>query len=276
LAPYWDSLTADLKSVAASGWNAELIPEDEILESQFPEVLEELRNNEAQRDEIEAMLKEVNDLEEDDYNEENYDVFPKPVLKEYKDKLKELNGEIKAINKEIKATEKRYNAAARPLEAAFKKSKDKESPAKIKAYKKGVSTELDSLIAVIDESREALIPFEESKQEIEKKLSRHTEYETGLREAKKIIKEIKDRKAELVEKAREKITPDQARDLILARWKRILHTTIMAYVADYQREFLRSLENIWEKYTTTINEILVEREKAGEELNRFLGELGYE
>lgn len=275
-AAYWDSLTADLKSVAASGWNAELIPEDEILESQFPEVLEELRSNEAQRDEIEAMLKEVNDLEEDEYNEEDYDVFPKPALKEYKDKLKELNGEIRAINKEIKATQKRYNAVAKPLEAAFKKSKDKKSLVRIKAYGKGVSEELDSLIVVIDENREALTPFEESKQDIEEKLSRHTEYETRLREAKKIIKEIKDRKEELVEKAREKITPDQARDLILARWKGILHTTIMAYVADYQREFLSRLENLWDKYTTTINEILGERKKAGEELNRFLGELGYE
>ncbi len=275
-AAYWDSLTADLKSVAASGWNAELIPEDEILESQFPEVLEELRNNEAQRDEIEAMLKEVNDLEEDEYNEEDYDVFPKPVLKEYKDQLKELNGEIKTINKEIKATQKRYNAAVMPLEAAFKKSKDKKSLAKIKAYEKGVSKELDTLIAVTDENREALIPFEEGKQEIEEKLSRHTEYETRLREAKKVIKEIKDRKEELVEKARENISPDQARKLILARWKGILYITIMAYVTDYQREFLRRLENLWEKYTTTINEILAEREKPGEELNRFLGELGYE
>jgi type I restriction enzyme M protein len=132
------------------------------------------------------------------------------------------------------------------------------------------------LIAVIDENREALIPFEESKREIEEKLSRHTEYETKLREAKKIIKEIKDRKENLVEKAREKITPDQARELILARWKGILHTTIMAYVADYQREFLGRLENLWGKYTTTIHEILAEREKASEELSRFLGELGYE
>lgn len=275
-ASYWDSLAADLKSVAASGWNAELIPEDEILESQFPEVLEELRNNEAQRDEIEAMLKEVNDLEEDEYNEEDYDVFPKPVLTEYKEKLKELNGEIKAVNKEIKTTEKRYKAVAKPLEAAFKKSKDKESLSKIKAFEKGVSKELDSLVAVIDEKRKALIPFEEGKQEIEERISRHTEYETRLREAKKIIKEIKDRKEELVEKAREKITPDKARELILARWKGILHATIMAYVGDYQREFLRRLENLWEKYTTTINEILDEREKANEELNRFLGELGYE
>jgi len=275
-AAYWDSLTADLKSVAASGWNAELIPEDEILESQFPEVLEELRNNEARRDEIEAMFKEVNDLEEDEYNEEDYEVFPKPVLKEYKDKLKELNGEIRAINKKVKATQKRYNAVAKPLEAAFKKSKDKINLAKIKAHEKSVSTELDDLIAVIDENREALIPFEENKQEIEEKLSRHTEYETRLREAKKIIKEIKDRKEELVEKAREKITPDQARELILARWKGILHTTIMAYVADYQREFSGRLENLWEKYTTTINEILDEREKESERLNRFLAELGYE
>jgi type I restriction enzyme M protein len=275
-AAYWDTLTADLKSVAASGWNAELIPEDEILESQFSEVLEELRNNQALKDEIEAMLKEVNDLEEDDYNEEDYDVFPKPVLKEYKDKLKEINGEIRAMNKEIKATEKRYNAVARPLEAEFKKSKDKESLAKIKAHEKGVNTELDRLIAVIDENRESLIPFDENKREIEEKLSRHTEYETKLREAKKIIKEIKDRKENLVEKAREKITPDQARELILARWKGILHTTIMAYVADYQREFLGRLENLWGKYTTTIHEILAEREKASEELSRFLGELGYE
>ena len=81
---------------------------------------------------------------------------------------------------------------------------------------------------------------------------------------------------ELVEKARGKITLDEARDLILARWKETLRTTIMTYVADYQREFLSRLENLWEKYTITVNEILAEREKASEELNRFLGELGYE
>ena len=125
-------MTADLKSVAASGWNAELIPEDEILESQFPEVLEELSKNEALRDEIEAMLKEVNDLDEEEDNEEDYDVFPRAVLTEYKEKLKELNGEIRAINKEIQATRKRYNAVAKPLESAFKENKDMESIAKLR------------------------------------------------------------------------------------------------------------------------------------------------
>ena len=34
-AAYWDSLETDLKSVAASGWNADLIPADDILQSLF-------------------------------------------------------------------------------------------------------------------------------------------------------------------------------------------------------------------------------------------------
>ena len=215
-------------------------------------------------------------MKEDEYNEEDYEVFPKSVLKEFKDKLKELNGEIRAITKEIKATEKRYKAAAKSLETEYKQNKAKENLAKIKEYEKGVSAELDRLVDITNDNREALTPFEESKQEIEEKLSRHIEYETKLKEAKKVIKEIKDRKDELVEKAREKITPDEAKELILARWQKVLHTTIMAYVADYQREFLGRIENLWEKYTTTINEILDEREEESVQLNRFLGELGYE
>jgi len=106
-ATYWDTLSADMKSVAASGWNAELIPEDDILQSQFADVLEELKTNEATRDEIEAMLKEVNDLDENEYNEEDFEFYPKAVLKEYKDKLKVLNAKIKAANKDIGNLSKR-------------------------------------------------------------------------------------------------------------------------------------------------------------------------
>ena len=38
-AAYWDAIHTDLRSVASSAGNAELIPDEEILESQFPEVL---------------------------------------------------------------------------------------------------------------------------------------------------------------------------------------------------------------------------------------------
>ncbi|MGR3174964.1 MAG: N-6 DNA methylase [Candidatus Scalindua sp.] len=247
-AAYWDTLSSDLKSVSASGWNAELIPEDEILKSQFPDVLEELNANEATRDEIEAMLKEVNDIEEDEYNEEDYAVYPKAILKEYKDKLKGVNGDLRATNKEIKNLNKRIKLA----------DDDKTLLAEKKSFYKDV------------------VEYEIAKNEIEQKLATHIGYETKLKEAKKVIKEIKDRKEELVEKAREKITPEEAKELILVRWKEVLHTTIMAYVADYQRGFLSRLENVYEKYTVTIKDILEERGKKSDQLDGFLKELGYE
>jgi type I restriction enzyme M protein len=62
-ASYWNTLFTDLRSVAASGWNAELIPDEEILQSQFPEVLKELYDNEARCDELAALFKEVNEME---------------------------------------------------------------------------------------------------------------------------------------------------------------------------------------------------------------------
>ncbi|MBN2801885.1 MAG: N-6 DNA methylase, partial [Deltaproteobacteria bacterium] len=247
-AAYWETLSPDMKSVAASGWNAELIPEDDILQSQFPDVLEELKTNEATRDEIEAMLKEVNDLEEEEYNEEDYEVYPKAVLKEYRDKLKEINAEIKAANKEIGNLTKRI---------------------KVSGNDKTLQTEKTSLEKQVQE-------LETGRDEIEQKLATHTEYETRLRDAKKVIKEIKDRKEELIAKAREMITPDEAKELILVRWKNVLSTTILVYVADYQRGFLNRLENLFEKYTVTINEILEEREKESAQLTGFLKELGYE
>ncbi len=247
-ASYWDTFSSDLKSVSASGWNAELIPEDEILKSQFPDVLEELRTNEATRDEIEAMLKEVNDIDEDEYNEEDYEVYPKTVLKEYKDKLKVINVEMRASNKEIKNLNKRIKLV----------DDDK------------------TLLTEKKDIEKDVVEYEIAKNEIEQKLANHIGYETKLKESKKVIKEIKDRKEELIEKAREKITPEEAKELILARWKEVLHTTIMTYVADYQRAFLSRLGNLYEKYTITINEILKVREKENAQLEGFLKELGYE
>jgi len=43
-AHYVKELKADLKSIAASGWGAELIPDADILESQFPEVLADMES----------------------------------------------------------------------------------------------------------------------------------------------------------------------------------------------------------------------------------------
>lgn len=247
-AAYWDSLETDLKSVAASGWNAELIPAEEILQSQFPEVLEELTSKEARRDELEAQFKEVNELEEDAYNEDDFEVFPTKTLKEYRAEVKTINGTIKSFDKEIKALKIRIktNTDNQVLQSEL---------AKIETQKQNATEQ----VAII-----------------ETKLANHTALEKELADCKKVIKEIKDKKEDLVEKAREKITPNEAKVLIMARWNRILHTTIMEYVNRYERELIVVLENIFTKYCETLTHILQERDSAATQLDNFLMELGYE
>ncbi len=247
-ATYWNSLETDLKSVSASAWNADLIPAEEILQSQFPEVLEELANNEARRDELEAMFAEVNELEEGEYEEDNFEVLPKDVMKEFKGKLRETNGSIKAASKEIKALNIRIKA----------------------------NYDNAALKADLNMVMEQQASYTKQKQAIDNKLSRHTELEQELKTCKATIKEIKDKKDDLVEKAREKITPEEAKALILARWKQTLQTTVMDYVNRYERDFLAELEKRFLKYQETLTAVLKERDEAANELNGYLKELGYE
>ena len=97
-----------------------------------------------------------------------------------------------------------------------------------------------------------------------------------LKLCKKKIKEIKDRKQNLVDLARLSITPEIAKELILKRWLLTLHNTINGYLQTHKRTLLQAVENIYDKYTTPLHSILSAREKETHLLNNFLIELGYE
>ena len=303
-AAYWSSLEADLKSVSASGWNAELIPDEEILESQFPEVLEELRTNEARALELDSMFKEVNELEDDEYDEDDYEVFPKTILTELKAELKGANGEIKQLNREIKEFQKRYKANAKELEKVFKeelkevkvqlrnakKAKDQElidqadksilsiqnHLTALKNFASGYEDELDSFLNEIEKRDTQKLAYENQKVSIELKLEKHSLYEKELKDCKATIKTIKAKKDELVEKAREKITPNEAQELIVARWKTILESTILEYVNRFERRITIKIQNLLSKYQKTLNKVNQERTQVSEELSNYLTSLGYE
>jgi len=259
LAAYWDELKTDLKSVAASGWNAELIPDDEILQSQFPEVLKELHDNQNRKEELDALFAEVNELEEGVWTEEEYDVWPKTELKDHKDAIKAEKGELRETNKEYKNLLKRIKANQRVLKKQPELAEEIDA-LQVQADKIKIDVERLTNVIEVDEQR----------------FAKHTELEAELRESKKVIKQIKDRKQQLVDEARLKITPEDAKALILDRWNRTLHQTINGYLQAHNRQLLQSIENLWEKYTTTLNSILGEREKETQLLNSFLTELGYE
>jgi type I restriction enzyme M protein len=251
-ANYWDLLFTDIRSVAASGWNAELIPDEEILQSQFPEVLKELNDNEARRDELEALFKEVNELEEGTWNEDDYEVFPRDEFLQVRGSIRMLGGELKEISRAIKNKEKQVKA--------LKKAG--------KAYKT-IETEITTLTSRGTELSDNII-------EEEKRLLQHIKLEAELKNCKKIIKEIREKKEKLVEEARLKIDEAEAKKLILARWERTLYATVEEYLTQYSRTFRSRLENLWEKYNQPLNSILKERDNASKDLSGYLKELGYE
>lgn len=265
-AQYIEDLKYDFKSVAASGWNAELIPDNEILESQFPEVLADLRKSEARRDELEALFKEVNELEEGEWNEETYEAIPKSQLAVINKQIKILNAQIKEFENQAKAFDKRIKAWQLVTKA-------KESaPEQIKEARYTI----DSLAIQYSQVNEQALPYGNQLAELQASIAKHVELENELKTCRSAVKQITTRKDLLVTKAREQITSEAAQPLITNRWRNILHNVISGYLDAHTRNLQMALEELHDKYTTTLDSILTEREKESAQLNNFLTELGYE
>jgi len=97
-ARYMDDLKADLKSIAASGWGAELIPDDELLQSQFPELLGEMEQKRLRLAELAGMFAAAD--EEDYEDSDDTGLLPADEVKALKAQLKEANAQAKLAKKE--------------------------------------------------------------------------------------------------------------------------------------------------------------------------------
>lgn len=253
-AQYVDELETDFKSVAASEWNAELIPEEDILESQFPELLAESRAKQARKEELEALFAEVAELEESEWNETDYEVIPKGRITEIKATIKQLNGQRKELEKDVKTLEKR-----------------------ISAYRKDGNTfAITKLQQEIKQLQTQITPLAEAIETAEASIQRHVDLENEVKACTTLIRAIEQRKEELVEQAREQITADEAKQLIMNRWHTKLHSTINSYLEVHTRQLQQAIEELHDKYSVTLTDILTERETFTKELNQFLEELGYE
>jgi type I restriction enzyme M protein len=97
-ANYVDLLKADFKSIAASGWGAELIPDAEILQSQFPEVLAELEQAQTRLAELQALFAAADEEEFEDSEETG--VMGSEQVKSLKASLKEAKGQARLCKRD--------------------------------------------------------------------------------------------------------------------------------------------------------------------------------
>ena len=284
-ARYVDELKADLKSIAASGWGPELIPDADILESQFPEVLAEMELKRTRLAEFTALFAVAD--EEDYEDEDDTGVLPGDQVKALKAELKELNATWKTALKELKSlatdlfTEMKV---AGVLPGGVKKG-DVTRGMTVKAADFGAgqtiidiaskakfeSNLLDAVRGRMQSGREAL---KRAKARVAR-LERHKDLEDEAKQLKADLRATEKKQDELVEAAREKIKKDEARKVILDRLHRLLVQTYASYLHTDQRACLAALENLHSKYATTAADIDQRRKAATEKLQGFLGELGY-
>jgi type I restriction enzyme M protein len=223
-ARYLEDLKADLKSIAASGWGPELIPDTDILQSQFPELLAELEQKRLRLAELAALFAAA---DEEDYEDgDDSGVLPGDEVKALKAQLKELKARARLAKKEgDKGDWMAYMAEAG---------------------------------------------------EIEKRLARHKALEDETKQLKAGLRATEKKQEELVAAAREKINPEQAKNVILERLHRLLVQTYESYLRADQRACIAALENLHGKYAVTAKAIEARRDEAAAKLTGFLEELGYE
>ena len=243
-AHFSDALKSDFRSVQSSGWTAELIPDDELIANEFPEVLADLKFLESRRDELEAKFAEIADMDPEEWDAEQYEVMPKTVILEIKSEIKELKAQRRELAKQQKTLEKRRKLGV------------------------NVNVELDECIKEIT----GLDPQIADK---EAGIAKHVALENELKDCRKKIREIEVSKEALADKAREQISDDDARRLITARWLNSLHEIINVYLEAHARGLQQKVELLHDKYSVTLNDLLSERDAATKELDVYLKELGY-
>lgn len=79
-----------------------------------------------------------------------------------------------------------------------------------------------------------------------------------------------------MEQSREKISTDEAKMLIQIQWLEKLLITVKSYLEGHTRLLQQAVEELYDKYSVTLADILYDREIKTKELNKFLEELGYE
>jgi len=223
-ANYYKHLSSDFKSIAASGWGAELIPDEDILQSQFPQVLAELEQQHARLAELQALFAAAG--EEDFEDTEGTGVLPPEQVKDLKAQLKEAKGEMKLAKRDKSFGDwTAHQAAAKRLEA---------------------------------------------------QLAQHKKLEDEAKALKALIKSTQKNRDELVEQARQKISPAEARQVILKRLEQVLMESYRQYLRADQRACAAAIENLWGKYAVTAKHLEAAREQATAGLQGYLAELGYE
>ena len=149
LASYFEFFKPEFKSIAFSGWGPELIQDEDILQSQFPEILAQMEQKRLRFAELSALFAAAD--EEDYEDSDDTGVLPDSDVKALKAELKEAKAQAKLAKKEQRDQSK-FIARAEEAEKRLARHKTFEDEAKqLKADLRATEKKKEELVAAARE-----------------------------------------------------------------------------------------------------------------------------
>ena len=271
---WWQQIRYDLKTIINTGWHHTLIPDEYLIAEFFDAEVRAIEDLEGRISGLQGELSEAietaqevasHELEED---ETVTAASMKKVLKEAMDDLKDSGGASAA--RELAKYREAHDAIAN-LENRIKDLKvevrDKQTELDLKLRLKRLGgeefqSETLQLIAQVTTEMAALKPDDK------RKLAALTKDRSVL-EARLL------RVDDLLVAIAGQLTAEEAKVLILQKLYDWVREQLTRYLNGAKRSLIAVVENLWDKYAVSSQELEAERSQTLTELNEFLVKLGY-
>jgi type I restriction enzyme M protein len=274
---WWQQIRYDLKTIINTGWHHTLIPDQYLLAAFFQAeeaAIEELESK------ISAVQGELSEAVESAQEVANYEpeeeetvsaASIKKGLKDLIDDLKQSQGDSAA--RERQSYQQEYNVIT-DIENRIKllknTLKEQQSQLELKLRLKRVGDEefKAETIELLEQVQNQLMGLNASKKEEKAKIN-------ALNKDKKAL-EIKLSYPEgLLTEIGGQLRDEEAKKLILKKLYDWVSEQLTRYLNGEKRGLVAKVENLWDKYAVSSQEMEAQREQTLGELNEFLVKLGY-
>jgi type I restriction enzyme M protein len=274
---WWQQIRYDLKTIINTGWHHTLIPDQYLLAAFFQAEEAEIEELESKISAVQGELSEAVESAQEvaNYEPEEEETVSaasiKKWLKELIDDLKQSQGDSAA--RERQSYQQEYNVIT-DIENRIKllknTLKEQQSQLELKLRLKRVGDEefKAETIELLEQVQNQLMGLNASKKEEKAKIN-------ALNKDKKAL-EIKLSYPEgLLTEIGGQLRDEEAKKLILKKLYDWVSEQLTRYLNGEKRGLVAKVENLWDKYAVSSQEMEAQREQTLGQLNEFLVKLGY-
>ncbi|WP_035988114.1 type I restriction-modification system subunit M [Leptolyngbya sp. KIOST-1] len=274
---WWLQIRYDLKTIINTGWHHTLIPDEYLIAAFFATEVATIEALESKLSAAQGELAEAVETgqevasHEPEEGENVTATVIKKALKDLIDDLKDAQGDSAAHERQQYQTA--YDAISKiegritKLKATLKQERD-ELTLKLRLKRVGseeAKAETQALIAKVNEQLAALDPNQKAdKRKV-----------TTLTKDKAILETRLARMDALIDEIGGQLTEAEAKMLILQKLYDWAKEQLTRYLNAEKRVLVASVENLWDKYAASSQQLEAEREVTLRTLNEFMEKLGY-